>query len=197
MPIKYVSPDAIYDTVKIIKTNASGQATEIKKVYRNNVVVWSKKSSYTPEQLEKMATQLAYLMNEERAALGVRKLYAVPYLNECAEIRAKEQLEKEGHFRPNGDYFSELIDTDKLDWLGIAENIALGTTSAEETVQYWKNSSSHWLSATNRNYTHTGVALYYDENSEHKLHWVQIFTNDMEPYAVYPNQYLPQNQEEL
>lgn len=154
-------------------------------------------TEYAPEQLAEMANEVAILINQEREALGLKPLYVVPYLNECAEIRAKEQLEKEGHFRPNGDYFSELIDYDKLSWLGIAENIALGSQTAADAVQDWKNSSSHWLSATNRNYTHTGIALYYDENSEHKLHWVQIFTNDMEPYAVYPDQYLPQNQEEL
>ncbi|MDE7365082.1 MAG: CAP domain-containing protein, partial [Ruminococcus sp.] len=140
----------------------------------------------------KMANNVAYLINEERKKLGVKQLYVVPYLNECAEIRAKDQLEQEGHWRPNGDYFSDVIDIKIIPWLYTAENIALGTANAEDTVKYWKNSSNHWKNAVSDNFSHTGVGVYYDENSTRKWHWVQIFTNDSDPYKIYPDQYLPQ-----
>ncbi|MDE7365267.1 MAG: CAP domain-containing protein, partial [Ruminococcus sp.] len=143
-----------------------------------------------------MADQVIYLINEERKKLGIKQLYAVPYLNECAEIRAKDQLEQEGHWRPNGDYWTDVIDIKIIPWLYTAENIALGTANAEDTVKYWKNSSNHWKNAVSDNFSHTGVGVYYDENSTRKWHWVQIFTNDAHSSsAVYEGQYLPQNQE--
>lgn len=175
---------------RIIKTDALGQSTEIMKVYRNNAVVWTKKS--LDERLKKMANNVAYLINQEREKLGLNKLYTVPYLNECAEIRAKDQLEREGHYRPNGDYFSELIDTKKIPWLYSTEIIASGSSSAEDTVNAWKNSQNHWKQAMNGSFTHTGIGVYYDENSKYKWHWVQIFTYDVTPGAVYEGQYLPQ-----
>ncbi|MDE7098775.1 MAG: CAP domain-containing protein [Ruminococcus sp.] len=177
---------------RIIKTDTSGQLTEIMKVYRNNAVVWTKKSPYTPEQIAKMADNVAYLLNKERAALGLNQLYVVPYLNECAAIRAKEQVEAEGHYRPNGDRFTTVIDPSKLPWLSMNEILALGTSSAEDTVKAWKNSQINWKAATSDSYTHTGIAGYYDENSKYKWNWVQIFTNDVDPTASYPGQYLPQ-----
>lgn len=176
---------------RIIKTDALGQPTEIMKVYRNNTVVWKKKSPYLPEQLAKMANNVAYLINQERVALGRGRLYVVPHLNECAEIRAEEQVETEGHYRPNGEYFYDVIDCDIVEWLYATENIALGTASAEDTVKYWKNLSNHWANATNSSFTHTGVGVFYDKNSD-KLYWAMIYTYDMNPGASYPEQYLPQ-----
>lgn len=181
---------------RIIKTDTSCQITEIKKVYSNNTVVWSKKSDTdTSELFAKMANNVAYLINQERKALGRKQLYMVPHLNECAVIRAKEQVEQIGHNRPNGEHFTNVIDWDKVSWLSVWENIALGTQTAKETVNAWKNSSNHWSFATDPDWTHTGVGVYYDENSQYKWNWVQIFTYDIEPYAVYEDQYLPTNYE--
>lgn len=150
-------------------------------------------AEYAPEQLSEMANQVAMLLNKEREALGLNPLYVVPYLNECAEIRAKEQVEREGHERPNGEYFSQIIDLEKISWLYTSENIALGAGSAEDAIKLWKNSPNHWANATSDSFTHTGVAIYYDENSKYKWNWVQIFTNDVEPGTVYEGQYLPTN----
>lgn len=142
----------------------------------------------------KMSDQLAYLINQERIANGLSPLYAVPYLNECCMIRAEEQTVLAGHVRPNGQWFSDIIDWDIFSWGLISENIASGPKTAEEVVKYWKDSAGKvWSAAMNENFTHTGVGVYYDGNSK-KWHWVQIYTNGAEA-NVFPGQYLPTGQD--
>ncbi|MDE6520674.1 MAG: CAP domain-containing protein [Ruminococcus sp.] len=193
----YVPPDTTYDIARIIKTDSSGQTTEIEKIYSNNTVVWKKKS-YTPELLEKMAEQVAYLINQERKAIGVGQLYLVPYLNECATIRAEEISVVYNHQRPDGTVNYSVIDTDRLFWLQHGELIAESCNTPLKAVKSWKDNSTtdaRWKTAMRDSFTHVGVGVFYDKNAD-KLYWAVIQTCDVDPGASYPGQYLPTNQGE-
>ncbi|MDE5936697.1 MAG: hypothetical protein K2G83_04760, partial [Ruminococcus sp.] len=60
-----------------------------------------------------LANNMAVMVNNERKALGLRELYVVPYLQECAKIRAEEASVSYSHTRPNGEYCSDVIDYNK------------------------------------------------------------------------------------
>ena len=66
-------------------------------------------SKYT-EYPEK-ADELGKLINAERTAKGLKPLYCVPYLNECAMTRASEVSEYFSRTRPNGTNESTIIET--------------------------------------------------------------------------------------
>lgn len=150
---------------------------------------------YSEEELASLANEIAIMVNEEREALGLRPLYVVPYLNECAEIRVEESAELFSHTRPNGEYCSSIIDYNVVSYGYFAENLACGSDTPEGAFEQWRNSSKHWAAITNENITHMGIGVTYVEGSEYGWYWSQIFTNDLFGEVEYEGQYLPSNYE--
>ena len=139
-----------------------------------------------------LANNMAVMVNDERKALGLRELHVVPYLQECAEIRAEEASEYYSHTRPDGTDFSKVIDYDKISYGYCAENLANTTTTVYETFQQWRNSEKHWAAITNANITHMGIGVFYDPDSEYGWYWCQIFTNDLKGETEHEGQYIPE-----
>lgn len=144
------------------------------------------------EELSQMANEAMVLLNEAREEAGLKPLYAVPYLNECAKIRAEETVEKLAHTRPDGTTYSSVVDTKVMDYWNIGENIAVGSDNAADTVQQWRESAGHWANVMGEDFTHTGLAVAYAPGTTYCWHWVQIFWVDAwDDYAEYEGQYLP------
>ena len=137
------------------------------------------------------ANNMAVTVNDERKALGLRELYVVPYLQECAKIRAEEASVNYSHTRPNGEYCSDVIDYNKFEYGYFAENLACGKSTVHEIFQQWKNSSKHWAAITNENVTHMGMGVFYSPDSDYGWYWSQIFTNDLNGEVEHDGQYLP------
>lgn len=124
---------------------------------------------------QEMTDRIVYLVNEARAEAGLEPIYAVPYLSELAETRAEECIETFGHTRANGDAFFEIIDYDEAPWLDAGENIASGMSTPEATFEQWRNSPSHWAAIMSPKYTHMGVGVTYDPDSQYGWYWTQLF----------------------
>ncbi len=150
---------------------------------------------YSAEELASIANEIAIMVNQEREALGLRPLYVVPYLNECAQTRAEEASVNWSHTRPNGEYCSTIIDYNIVSYGYFAENLACGSDTPEGAFEQWRNSSKHWSAITNENVTHMGMGVTYVEGSEYGWYWSQIFTNDLYGEVEYEGQYLPSNYE--
>ena len=134
-------------------------------------------SSAEPSQddFKAMAEEIVVLVNEARTAEGLKPLYMVPYLCDVANVRVRESIFSFSHNRPNGESFITALDDSLVPYSKAAENLAAGSYTAEETFNQWKNSPNHWRSIMNPDYTHIGVAVSYDMNSEYKYYWEQFF----------------------
>lgn len=145
------------------------------------------------DELAEMANQVAIMVNEAREEAGLDPLYVVPYLNDCATIRAEENVtlgKNISHTRPDGRGFASIVED--IEWFNINENIAAGSNTAAGAMDQWRNSPTHWATIMSENLTHMGVAVCYDPDSVYKWYWVQIFTSDLwDENAEYEGQYLP------
>ena len=132
-----------------------------------------------PEQEDfyAMAEEVVILVNEARADAGLKPLYMVPYLCDVANVRVRESIFQFDHTRPDGSKFYTTIDYSLVPFSKAAENLAAGSDTAEATVNQWKNSPDHWKTIMNPDYTHIGVAVSYDMNSDYKYYWEQIFVS--------------------
>lgn len=122
-----------------------------------------------------LAEEMVILVNEAREEAGLKPLYMSPYLCDLAHIRARECIASFSHTRPNGDRFISVLDDSLVPYTRAGENIAAGSGDAEYTFNQWKNSPKHWAAIMNPEYTHIGVAVTYEQNSECKYYWEQFF----------------------
>lgn len=140
--------------------------------------------------------RIVYLVNDARAEAGLDPIYAVPYLNELATLRAEECVENFSHSRANGDSFITVIDYDTAPWITAGENIASGMATPEETFEQWKNSPSHWAAIMSPEFTHMGVGVAHDPDSSYGWYWQQLFIKldtYEKPDGTMEGQYIPED----
>lgn len=142
-------------------------------------------------EIREKINQIGILVNEARAEEGLPPMYIVPYLNELSEMRAEEISVDFSHVS-RGKRFSSIIDTDIVDYYMTAENIAAGNSTAEETMEQWRDSPNHWAAIMNPNLTHMGVGVYYDADSDYEWYWQQLFVMTDQ---TFDDQYLPSEAE--
>ena len=117
---------------------------------------------------------------------------------DCADERADEISEVWGHNRPNGESYVTIIDYSIVSYRNIYENIAGGCATAEETMNQFRNSSSHWQTIMNPDITHMGIGLCYNPDGYGGAvwYWCQIFSCDVRKADYkYQGQYLPEDSE--
>ena len=124
------------------------------------------------------AQEILYSVNYERTNAGLSSLSLSSTLMEGAAIRANELTTYYSHTRPNGtDCFTVVEDTYPSYYMG--ENIAAGYTSTADVMSGWMNSTGHRANILRKSHTELGVGFVYDENSQYKYHWVQLFGNPL------------------
>lgn len=111
-------------------------------------------------------------VNENRAAYGLAPLTLVDDLCEDADIRAEEIVENFSHTRPDGSSCFSIIDGS---YRRVAENIAAGHATPEETVEQWMNSPGHRANILDPELEELGVGYCHDPNSTYEHYWVQLF----------------------
>lgn len=122
------------------------------------------------------------LINDEREKAGLDRLEIDSDLMEMAAVRAKEISEDyEGmgikHYRPNGEYFSNILEEYNYECTRREENVDASQATAARTVSRWMNSSVHKDNILNEKITKIGLGYYYDSNSDWKHHWVMLAAN--------------------
>lgn len=118
--------------------------------------------------------QVVDLVNKERKAAGKSTIKMDDDLNEIAALRAKEIAKEFSHTRPDGSScFTAVTEAGYTDYRSLAENIAYNySSSADDVMEQWMNSSGHKANILNGDMTKMGVGCY---ESDGRYYWVQIF----------------------
>jgi len=125
------------------------------------------------EEYQELTEEVLALLNQYRISQGVEPLKSSPLMMEMAQIRAAEQEETGlSHYRPDGSVCFSIFDEYSLTYNTCGENVACGRTSAESTMEDWKNSSGHNANMLDSEFTHVGIGVTYYNGT---YYWVQLF----------------------
>ena len=145
--------------------NAGGMTSE------QNVVLMAEN-----ENTQNYAQRVLDLVNIERRKAGVKPLALSDELMGAAAVRSQEITKVFSHTRPDGTAFSSIVSRHGR---RIGENIAAGYQTPEEVVDGWMHSDGHRKNILYADFTELGVGYAYEENSQYKHYWVQIFRGSM------------------
>lgn len=118
------------------------------------------------------AVSVLDLVNENRASYGLAPLTLASDLCDDADIRAEEIVSLFSHTRPDGSSCFTVIDGS---YRRVAENIAAGLATPEETVDQWMNSPGHRANILDPELRELGVGYCYADGSAYGHYWVQLF----------------------
>ena len=119
------------------------------------------------------ASQVAALVNAERAKYGLSALTMDTKVQQAALVRAKETAQSFSHTRPNGSSFSTALTEAGVSYRTAGENIAYGQSTPQQVMNAWMNSSGHRANILNANYTTIGVGYTVINGT---AYWAQLFT---------------------
>ena len=125
------------------------------------------------EENSTYAEQIVALVNVEREKAGLAPVTMSQELGQAAMIRAKEIEVSFSHTRPNGSYFTSVLQENGITYRLAGENIAWGQKSPEEVMNAWMNSAGHRANILNPNFKELGVAHY--QNARGVNYFVQLF----------------------
>ena len=128
------------------------------------------------ENIQNYAQRVLDLVNIERRKAGVKPLVLSDELMRAAAVRSQEIIKVFSHTRPDGTAFSSLVSRHGK---RIGENIAGGYQTPEDVVDGWMHSEGHRKNILHPDFTELGVGYTYEENSQYKHYWVQIFRRPM------------------
>jgi uncharacterized protein YkwD len=124
-----------------------------------------------PSHSGSQASQVVDLVNQARADAGCAPLSVNSHLTDAAQEHSDDMSARNyfSHDTPEGVSFDQRIKADGYSQPG-AENIAEGSTSAQQTMQLWMNSSGHRQNILNCSLTTIGVGVTTDG-----WYWTQDF----------------------
>lgn len=156
---------------KTIAVKAVGYGTATVTVKTQNNVTSS--CRITVSKTDDSIKEIVRIVNNERANNGLPALANRIDLNELADIRAKEIVEKFAHTRPNGSSCFTILDN--THYMTAGENIAYGQTSASEVMTAWMNSQGHRTNILSSSFNCIGVGHCKANGIDY---WVQIFIGE-------------------
>lgn len=116
---------------------------------------------------QSLANRVVELVNEARAAQGMKALRMDSALTQAACVRAGELTQKFSHTRPDGSKWKTVSSK------AYAENIARGQNTADKVVAAWLSSSTgHRENILHASYGSIGVCAYKYNGV---MYWVQLF----------------------
>ena len=125
------------------------------------------------EKQDEYRADILRRVNKYREKNGLNTLEENDYLNEMAQIRAKELSIRYSHIRPEG---GSLIGE-----YGVNGEIAnMGQTTPKDAFLSLKHSKQHNKLMLKNDYLTFGSGYYVDGNG--KSYWVVLFSTDMNPY---------------
>lgn len=128
------------------------------------------------ENTQNYAQRVLDLVNIERRKAGVKPLALSDELMRAAAVRSQEIIKVFSHTRPDGTSFTSIVSRHGR---RIGENIAGGYQTPEDVVDGWMHSEGHRKNILHPDFTELGVGYTYEENSQYKHYWVQIFRRPM------------------
>lgn len=146
------------------------------------------KSSYLPDDSDAYSYEQEYKnevinqVNRERIEKKLLPVSTYKELQDVADIRAKEIIERMSHQRPDNTWYYDLMNQEGIIQPNYAgENLCAGPAVATPLLAMtaWMNSPPHRANILSENFTHIGVGYYNNENNnqnQYKDYWVQLFT---------------------
>lgn len=119
--------------------------------------------------------QVIQLVNEQRAANGLKPLTANAQLANTATLKS-EDMAKLNYFDHNSPTYGSPFDMMKkygISYRTAGENIAMGQTTPAQVMQGWMNSPGHRANILNSSFTQIGVGIA--KNAQGQLIWTQQF----------------------
>ncbi len=122
-------------------------------------------------------SQVAELVNKERASRGLSPLKFDSELSRIARKKSQDMIDKKyfSHISPTYGSPFDMMQKFGLRFSAGGENIAYGQKTAAEVMNVWMNSSGHKANILSGAYTHIGVGVAKMANGT--LYWTQLFTN--------------------
>jgi uncharacterized protein YkwD len=113
-----------------------------------------------PDVLAEEQRQIIALTNETRAEKGLPALAVAPRLNTSAQNKADDMAAKQyfAHAKNNKTVATWLNEAG-YDYETAGENLAVGYSTAQEIVDAWKNSPSHYANLVDTDFVDLGAGL--------------------------------------
>ncbi len=139
------------------------------------------------------------LTNTERSKLGLSPLTLNTQLLNAAENHSQNMALQDffSHTGKDGSSFTSRITTTGYKFSAAAENIAAGSSTPEQVVSSWMNSSGHRTNILNPNLKEIGIGYYFlanDTGTENWNHyWTQVFATSLDgsvnpaPTPIHPH----------
>lgn len=127
------------------------------------------------EGIKAMEGEVLELVNEERAAAGLKPLAMDWELQRVARLKSQDMIDKNYFSHQSPTYGSpfEMIKNFGISYRSAGENIAAGQRSAAEVMESWMKSQGHRANILKPGYTHLGVG--YAAGGKWGHIWTQIF----------------------
>lgn len=119
--------------------------------------------------------QVIQLVNEQRAANGLKPLTANAQLTNTATLKSQD-MAKLNYFDHTSPTYGSPFDMMKkydISYRTAGENIAMGQTTPAQVMQGWMNSPGHRANILNASFTQIGVGIA--KNAQGQLIWTQQF----------------------
>ncbi|MEG3922262.1 CAP domain-containing protein [Microcoleus sp. POL10_C6] len=126
------------------------------------------------------------LTNIERSKLSLSPLTLNTQLLNAAENHSQNMALQDffSHTGKDGSSFTSRITTTGYKFSAAAENIAAGSSTPEQVVSSWMNSSGHRTNILNPNLKEIGIGYYFladDTGTENFNHyWTQVFATSLD-----------------
>lgn len=115
----------------------------------------------TPDLLKKESEDIIRLTNKTRQALNLDKLIEIELLNQSAFEKAQNMLLNQyfAHTDENGRGLEYWIQKTGYKYIMAGENLAMGFTTSQKTVNAWIASPTHYANIKDKNFQEIGVAM--------------------------------------
>ena len=120
------------------------------------------------------ASQVASLVNTQRAQAGLPALTLDASMSRAAQTRANELRQSFSHTRPNGARGLTALSEAGVSYRAAGENIAYGQSTPSAVMNAWMNSSGHRANILSSSYGRIGVGYV---NIGGTAYWVQLFAD--------------------
>lgn len=142
----------------------------------------------TPDLMSQESKRIVSLTNDLRSSLNLNTLQESAVLNQAAYNKAQDMLVQQyfAHTGPDGKRVSSWLKNADYDYLMAGENLAIGFASADEVVEAWKNSPTHYANLVDPAWQDIGVGMVSGAYNQVDTTLVAQFFGRPRPVTVTP-----------
>ncbi len=122
----------------------------------------------TPEVLQEQSAQIFDLTNNLRTSIGLNDLNENQKLNQSAYQKIQDMIINDyfAHASPDGKRLAHWLNVSAYNYKTAGENLAIGFSDAEKTMQAWQNSPTHYQNLVDPDFKEIGVSTVHGNYKE-------------------------------